>query len=369
MTHRYPSLLSVMLVMLPGLAAAEWRCDCTAITASCSAEVSLAEEFVEVTTDTNQCARVDYFIDGTPFVAVVTDGRQRQDWISRGGDPSVLIRSCEVCRDNAGTAGEAPPQPSGGAVGASAALEPLIEVVPTYPQAAASRNASGFVEVGFTVLPSGEVENVSVTGSEPGTLFDAAAVAAVRRWRYPADPEREARDVTERLEFLPPASPQAARSQPASAPAAAAEQLETGPVNQCVREDAVYNYGELVEVGLINACADPVAVYACSQGVGPRQNRWHCTGTEAQRQLLVAQDDARVGETMIADTDAGLGSFAYADALFLTRAPNTQYWWLACRVDDAACRASAREWTRAVNGQLARIDPQLRSSVRVSRSY
>lgn len=369
MTHRYPSLLSVALALLPGLAAAEWRCDCTTITASCSADVSLADEFVEVTTDTNQCARVDYFIDGRPFVAVVTEGRQRQDWISRSGDPSVLIQSCQVCRDNAGTAGETPAQPSGDADAGPAALEPLIEVVPTYPQAAASRNASGFVEVSFTVLPSGEVENVSVTESEPGSSFDQAAVAAVRRWRYPADPEREARTVTERLEFSPPASPQAARPARAATPSAAAEELATGPVNQCVREDAVYNYGELVEVGIINACAEPIAVYACSQGVGPRQDRWHCTGTEAQQQLLVARNDARVGETMIAETAAGLGSFTYADELFLTRAPNTQYWWLACRVGDAACRASARDWTRAVDGQLARIDPQLRSPARVSRSY
>ncbi len=216
MTHRFPALLSVAALVFPGLATGEWRCDCTTITDSCSAEVSLAEEFVEVTTSTNQCARVDYFIDGRPFVAVVTEGRQREDWISRSADPNVLIQSCQVCRDNADTAGEASVQTSGATDAEAETLAPLIEVMPSYPEAAAGRDAAGYVEVRFTVQPSGEVADVSVVESEPGTLFDEAAVAAVRRWRYPADPEREPRELTERLEFSPPAEAPAARPAPAA---------------------------------------------------------------------------------------------------------------------------------------------------------
>lgn len=371
MTHRVPCLLPVAALLLPGFAAAEWRCDCTTIMDSCAAEVSLADEFVEVTTDTNQCARVDYFIDGRPFVAVVTDGRQRQDWISRSADPNVLIQSCQVCRDNAGAAAASPapaPAPAAGDTG-TGTLEPLIEIVPTYPAAAASAGRSGYVEVQFTVLPSGEVEDVSVTTAEPANVFDAAAIAAVRRWRYPADPDRAPQQVGERIEFSPSAAAAAARPAQSEAAEPASRGGPSGPVSECVREDAVYNYGEVIEVGLINACSAPLAVYACAQGVGPRQGRWHCTGADTQRELLVPQDDAPLGGSVISDVAGGQASFAYVDAVFITRAPNTQYWWLACRADDASCRTDARGWTRAVDGQLARIDPQLRSPARVSRSY
>lgn len=380
MTHRPSSLVAAAILALPAVAAAEWRCDCTTITASCSADVSVADTFIEVTADTNRCARVDYFLDGRPFVAVVTDGSERQDWISRSADPNVLVQSCQVCRDNAGTddsgadtdaaaSGEA-----GGAAGADT-LEPLIEVVPSYPEAAAERGASGYVEVAFTVRPSGEVDDVSVIESEPGELFDAAAVAAVRRWRYPADTERSAVELTERLEFEPGmaggAAPAAAPADGTPVPEAEAEGEDTadGPANQCVRENAVYNYGELVEVGLINACGDPLAVYACAEGVGPRQDRWHCTAAGEQRRLLVARGDDRVGESVISPTPEGQGSYEYVDELYLTRAPNSQYWWLACRVADSSCRTAGRDWVRAVDGQLARIDPGQRARAPVSRSY
>lgn len=375
MTHRHLSLVPAAILALPAVAAAEWRCDCTTITASCSADVSVADTFVEVTADTNQCARVDYFLDGRPFVAVVTDGSERQDWISRGAEPNVLVQSCQVCRDNAGTADGGAEGEAGAARGGTSSdagtdtLEPVIEVVPTYPEAAADRGASGYVEVAFTVRPSGEVDDVSVVESEPGDVFDAAAVEAMRRWRYPADTERSAVELTERLEFEPAlardAAPDPAAADETSAPEAAAD----GPANQCVRENAVYNYGELVEVELINACGEPLAVYACAEGVGPRQDRWHCTAAGEQRRLLVPRGDARVGESVISATPDGQGSYEYVDELYLTRAPNSQYWWLGCRVAGSSCRAAGRDWVRAVDGRLARIDPELRGRAPVSRSY
>lgn len=355
--------------MLPSLAAAQWRCDCTTIVDSCAAEVSLADEFIEVTTDTNQCARVDYFVDGRPFVAVVTEGRERQDFIPRS-DSNVLVQSCQVCRDNAGTPSGAaePAADAGAASGEPGMLEPLIEVVPAYPEAAQAQGASGYVEVRFTVLPSGGIEDVSVVESEPGTLFDAAAVEAVRRWRYPPDQERAEQQITERLEFSPRAAAPTARPAPAD-DSESADTAASGPVNTCVREDSVYNFGEMVEVTLINACSEPLAVHACAQGVGPRQGRWDCTDARAQRLLLVPRSDTRVGDTVMSSVADGLSSFAYGDAFVVTRAPNTQYWWLACRASDTACQSRARDWLRAVDGQLARIDPQQRSPVRVARSY
>src|SRR5690606_7901460 len=140
--------------------------------------------------DHQQCSRVDYFIDGLPFVAVVVEGTDRQNWIARSDNPRVLVQSCQVCRDNAGTA-SAPRTPAASAPeNGSGQLEPLIEVQPVYPPAALARRASGSVELELTVGPSGEVTNASVVSAEPPNLFDQAALAAVRRWRYPANPER-----------------------------------------------------------------------------------------------------------------------------------------------------------------------------------
>ncbi len=367
MTHRLLCLLPFAALVFPVSAGAEWRCDCTTILDSCAAEVSLADEFVEVATDTEQCARVDYFIDGRPFVAVVTEGRQRQDWIVSASEPDVLVQSCQVCRDNADAADTASAEPAASRADTEAAmLEPLIEVVPTYPEAAEGRDVPGFVEVELTVLPSGEVEDVSVIESEPPGLFDEAAVSAVRRWRYPPDAERDVQRVTDRLEFTPDApAPRPASEDAAQEPA----RDSSGPANQCVREDVVYNYGEMVEVGLMNPCAEPIAVYTCAQGVGPRQGRWHCTGAGTDRQLLVPQGDDSAGGSVISSVADGLGSFELVDAYFLTRAPNTEYWWLACRADDSSCREDGREWTRALDGRPARVDPRLGSGPSLSRSY
>jgi protein TonB len=60
-------------------------------------------------------------------------------------------------------------------------------VDPQYPKVAANKHLEGFVDVSFTVTKDGSVGNVTVVKSDPAELFDQAAIAAVRRWRY--DPE------------------------------------------------------------------------------------------------------------------------------------------------------------------------------------
>jgi len=60
-------------------------------------------------------------------------------------------------------------------------------VEPAYPRNAASRRLAGWVEVTFTVEPSGRTADVQVIGADPPGIFDDAAVAAVRRWRFAGD--------------------------------------------------------------------------------------------------------------------------------------------------------------------------------------
>ena len=58
---------------------------------------------------------------------------------------------------------------------------------PHYPRNAEARRLAGWVDVTFSVDPSGQTTNVRVIGAEPPEVFDDAALLAVRRWRFDAD--------------------------------------------------------------------------------------------------------------------------------------------------------------------------------------
>ena len=241
-----------------------------------------------------QCARVDYFVDGQPFVSVVVDGEDRRELArahDESADPRAELPGVPRYRrraplPRAPRARRRPPLPARTSRGdGDGGLEPLIAGVPEYPDAARARGLRGYVEVEFTVTPAGTVESPRVVSAEPRNVFDAAALAAVARRRYPADAERAPQVVTERIEFAPPP---AARSRRRHAPA-------HGPLNQCVREDAVYNYGEMVDVGLINACTEPLMVFGCAQGTGKDRGRWVCSDSEQRGDMLVPAGDQRLG--------------------------------------------------------------------------
>ena len=76
-------------------------------------------------------------------------------------------------------------------------------VRPDYPQEALLSGAEGWVNVSMSVTPAGNVLDPRVEESSNGTLFDRAALAAVRKWRYEpfaADGSANA-PVTVRVEF------------------------------------------------------------------------------------------------------------------------------------------------------------------------
>jgi TonB family protein len=361
-------VVTSLLLACFGTANAQYRCDCTSVVDTCSAEIVARGSFLEIKTNQQQCARVDYFVDGQPMVSVVVDGEDRENWLARTTNPRILVQSCQVCRDTgSSTTVTAPvratPAPAAAAAGQAApaddstgGLQPLIAGVPEYP--ATARGARGAVEVEFTVTPVGTVESPRVVSAEPRTVFDAAALAAVARRRYAADPAREPQVVQERIEFAPPRG----------AAAAGAAAVSAGPRNQCVREDAVYNYGEMVDVGLINACAEPLMVFGCAQGTGKDSGRWVCNNSEQRGDILVTADDQRLGRRFTAGNASDVRTYTYRDSYSLTRAPNSQVWWVACGESDAACRSDARLWTRAISGQAASVDPQARSTIAVASS-
>ncbi len=63
-------------------------------------------------------------------------------------------------------------------------LKRIKTVAPAYPASASNRGVSGWVEVSFTVTPTGAVENVRASNSDPKEVFDWAAVQAVEQWRF-----------------------------------------------------------------------------------------------------------------------------------------------------------------------------------------
>ena len=67
---------------------------------------------------------------------------------------------------------------------AHAELNPIKRVDPTYPPEAVRAGTVGFVELEFTVDPSGKVASVSVVNARPARTFEGAAVKALKQWQF-----------------------------------------------------------------------------------------------------------------------------------------------------------------------------------------
>ncbi len=55
---------------------------------------------------------------------------------------------------------------------------------PTYPARAQERGTEGWVDLEFTVTRDGTTKDAVVRAAEPASIFDRAALEAVKRWRY-----------------------------------------------------------------------------------------------------------------------------------------------------------------------------------------
>jgi len=72
----------------------------------------------------------------------------------------------------------------GGGAGSDRDVVPLVRVDPEYPARAKQQGVEGWVDLEFTITPVGTVQDPRVIGSNPATVFDSAALHAVRKWRY-----------------------------------------------------------------------------------------------------------------------------------------------------------------------------------------
>ncbi len=57
-------------------------------------------------------------------------------------------------------------------------------VAPQYPSDALKKGVEGWVELAFTVMPNGSVDDVEVRNASPADVFDDAAIRAIRQWRF-----------------------------------------------------------------------------------------------------------------------------------------------------------------------------------------
>jgi protein TonB len=62
--------------------------------------------------------------------------------------------------------------------------QPIVRVDPDYPFRAIRDEIEGWVEVQFSVTATGAVKDVIIIDSHPKSIFDAAVLKAVGRWRY-----------------------------------------------------------------------------------------------------------------------------------------------------------------------------------------
>jgi len=76
------------------------------------------------------------------------------------------------------------PPRTGLPIGVDRDAAPLVRINPDYPPRANSAGIEGWAQVRFAVTPAGTVRDAVVVASEPGEIFDDAALEAVARWRY-----------------------------------------------------------------------------------------------------------------------------------------------------------------------------------------
>jgi protein TonB len=101
-----------------------------------------------------------------------------------GADLAALAPSVDYSGTGGGLAGigGASALAAGGGVDRDAV--PQVRIQPDYPIQARQRGIEGWVDVQFTVATDGSVRSPVVLRAEPKSIFDQAALQAVKGWKY-----------------------------------------------------------------------------------------------------------------------------------------------------------------------------------------
>jgi hypothetical protein len=97
-------LLTIIFFIMPIVTHSQplTRCQCTYENwvGDCQAKVELKGNWFKIISNTQQCSRVDWYIDGNPHVTIVTDGAEMEEWLGQSKSPQLSIGSCKVCKDS-----------------------------------------------------------------------------------------------------------------------------------------------------------------------------------------------------------------------------------------------------------------------------
>ena len=129
---------------------------------------------------------------------------QAQD--TRPTPPQLDINMPNIGASFAGT-GPYLGNPFSGANTGDGDVIPIVQIEPQYPREALLNCIGGVVNLRFTILEDGSVEDPEVVSSDPPRLFDRSALRAIVRWKFKpriVDGRPVARSATLPLEFKKP---------------------------------------------------------------------------------------------------------------------------------------------------------------------
>ncbi len=123
--------------------------------------------------------------------------------------------------------------------------------VPVYPPTLLQQRIEGYVEVEFDVTAEGATAKARIIAAMPRGAFEAASIAAIRRWRFdPGSARRETRRFEYRLPDSTLTDVPAMMLASAPFPMAACEQNRTGQVTLEVRTN---EHGAVLQARILSA--------------------------------------------------------------------------------------------------------------------